>query len=276
MLKKINCLFFFTIIFFVCCSQNSIEPTVVDAKNEGTKKEEGNDSIRFVEGVFIRSGVGYQGYTQEEIDALPQFRIGSGEDNFTEAVNKAIAEASRCETNGKLGGVVVIETGDYIVGTIELKSNVHIRLEEGVVLQADQTDPAKYKVTKLVFNIGKNEPVENVSIIGKGTEENRPVISYRRESPKMKTGGARAFLLGGATNVFIQNITIQDAQTRFSGVVFSFLNKDYSDNGRANGITVDNVRQINASYGYGLIQANAGKNLLFTNLICTGGVCARI
>lgn len=269
MYKKKYCLFLFSMMFLSCFSQSSVL-----SKNKNIKKE--NDLFAFIEGVFIRPGVGYQGPNQTEIDALPRFRVGSGEGDFTKTLNNTIAKASKSKTNGKLGAVVIIEKGNYILGTINLKSNVHLRIEEGVILQADQTDPKKIKVTKLVFNIGKDENIENVSIIGRGTEKTRPVIRYKRESPDPKTGGVRAFLLGAAKNVFIQNVTIQDDQTRFSGVVFSFLHKDTSDSGRANGVTVDHVSQINASYGYGLIQANAGKNLLFTNLICSGGVCARI
>lgn len=276
MFKTISRFLFFAIIFFSCSIQSTVASTIKPLQhNKGIEEGKGNNG-EFVEGVFIRSGVGYQGYSQEEIDALQEIRVPSNTKNITEAINKAIVKASKNKSKGKQGGKVIIEKGNYVVGTIVLKSNVHIRLEEGVVLQADQTDPKKIKKAKLVFDIGRNEYVENVSIIGEGTEETRAIIGYKRESTQQKVGGSRAFRLGAAKNVFIQNVTIQDDKTRFSGVVFAFKNKDFTDEGRASNVTVDHVRQINASYGYGLIQANVGKNLLFTNLICSGGVCARI
>ncbi len=227
-------------------------------------------------GIFIRKGVGYQGPKEEDVNKLPKFYVDSNVKNFTKRTNELIRKASKSKINGIKGGVVVIKKGVYLTKELMLKSNVHIRLEPEVVLRADQRDPSKAYKTKMVFNIGRFEAVENVSIIGYGNENERPIIEYKRESAERGKGGGRGFSIGAAKNLFIQNVLIKDDETKFSGVSFSFLKNTYTDKGRANNVTVDNVEQTNASYGYGLIQSNTGKNMLFSNLKCSGGVCARI
>jgi hypothetical protein len=115
-----------------------------------------------------------------------------------------------------------------------------------------------------------------INFFGEGIEENRPSIKYVRENSAPKKGGSRAFSIGRVSNLFIQNLVIEDDQTRFSGVAFAFQKGNESASGRAIDVTVDNVQQNNASYGYGLIQANTGANMLLRNLVCSGGVAARI
>ncbi|OEK08991.1 hypothetical protein A8C32_13925 [Flavivirga aquatica] len=245
-----------------------IDEVESDASN--TSKIQGNLNS----GVFKISGVGYQGPNQTEINNLPAYVVKPG-NNVTSKINGAIIIASNSITNGKKGGRVILNAGTYVVDKINLKSNVHIVLKQGVVLRANQTDTSKKNVVKVVFGIGRGENLVNVSIVGEGKGKNRPKIKYIRESERMK-GGSRAFSIGRVFNLFIQNIVIQDDQTRFSGIAFGFKKGNITKSGRATNVTIDNVQQINASYGYGLVQANAGANMLFSNLTCSGGVTARI
>ncbi|WP_010136630.1 glycoside hydrolase family protein [Ochrovirga pacifica] len=225
-------------------------------------------------GIFKVKNVGYQGPNEKEIDQLKEFTVHPDDD--TETINKMIVKASKAQQHGKIGGKLVFEPGLYVVSGLELKSNVHIRLQPKVILEPNQSNPKHIKKAKWVFGIGKNEKVTNVSILGLGMGTERAIIRYKRESDLPKTGGARAFTIGAVTNLFVQNIWIQDDQTRFSGVAFSFQNKTYNETGCAKNVTIDYVKQTHAAFGYGLIQSNAGKNLLFSNLYSLGGVCARL
>ncbi len=241
------------------------------AKSDLPNPKEAQIITKFVPNVFRISGVGYQGPTQTEIDKLPLFTVNPG-GNSSKLINKAISDAGK----GKNGGRVIINAGTYVVDALNLKSNVHILLKSGVLLKADQQDPNRKNEVKQVFLIGTEESLENVTIIGEGEGKDRPRIKYIREDSDPKKGGTRAFSIGSVVNLFIQNLVIEDEQTRFSGVSFNFKKGDYSQNGRANNVTVDHVEQINASYGYGLIQANTGASMLLSNLVCSGGVTARI
>ncbi|WP_108740110.1 hypothetical protein [Flavobacterium faecale] len=224
-----------------------------------------------VPAIFKVAGVGYQGPSQKEIDKLPVFTVNPTE-NATKMINKAILEASK----SKNGGRVVLNPGRYVVDGLVLKSNVHILMRAGVLLRADQDDVSKRNQVKQIFEIGTEESLENVSIIGEGKGDTRARIKYVRENSDPKKGGSRAFSTGRVQNLFIQNVVIDDDQTRFSGVAFTFKKGDNSKDGCATNVTVDNVEQINALYGYGLIQANTGSNMLLSNLVCSGGVAARI
>jgi len=224
--------------------------------------------------IFKIADIGYQGPEQSEVNQLPVFKVNPKGD-ATMNINKAIAEASKSVSNGRKGGVVVINPGTYYVGELTLKSNVHMRLKPNVVIKADQTNPNQKDVVKIVFNIGGEESIENVSIIGEGKGNERPKIQYFKESERKK-GGSRAFRVGGVTNLFIQNVAINDDQTRFSGIAFGLKEGDITASGRATNVTIDNVLQTDACYGYGLVQANVGANMLLTNLLCEGGVAARI
>lgn len=263
-----------TILFFLntCLAQKYIK----FIKNDVNSTIEVNEK-ESVLGVFKVKNVGYQGYSEQEINDLPEFIVKPGK-NITQKINSIIEKASKTITNGKKGGKVVFKKGHYIVNGIHLKSNVHIRLMPNVVLEPDQSKKKDIKKAKLVFGIGRNGSLHNVSILGFGKGNEVPIIKYKRESDKPKQGGVRAFSIGPVTDLFIQNILIKDDQTRFSGVAFFQRKKKgkFTEAGRAKNVTVDLVKQTNAAYGYGLIQANAGKNLLFTNLSCSGGVCARI
>ena len=97
---------------------------------------------------------------------------GDGKTLSTEAIQKAI---DRCFEQG--GGIVTIPPGEYLTGTIILKSNVCLNLEKGSVLLGSP-DPADYIKTKPKY-IAYRTAVEtrqliyaedqiNISITGEG------------------------------------------------------------------------------------------------------------
>ncbi len=95
----------------------------------------------------------------------------------TSAIQKAIDE---CSKSG--GGRVVVPTGEFKTGSIQLKSNVHLFLEEGATLYGS-TDINDYTpITSSYVSLRTGIPtiqliyadsVENVSITGFGTIDGR-------------------------------------------------------------------------------------------------------
>jgi hypothetical protein len=94
---------------------------------------------------------------------------GDGRFLITETIQKAV---DRCSENG--GGTVVIPSGVYICGTVELKSNITLYLEQGAVLKAsgnlnDYRHNGFYhnemkQTTSLLYALGR----ENIRITGEG------------------------------------------------------------------------------------------------------------
>ncbi len=89
--------------------------------------------------------------------------VGDGKTLNSEAVQKAV---DACNANG--GGMVMIPTGVFIIGTVYLKSNVHLYLESGAILRGS-TNLADYTPYEKV-HLGMLYAVdaENITISGPG------------------------------------------------------------------------------------------------------------
>ena len=89
--------------------------------------------------------------------------IGDGKTLNTEAVQKAV---DTCNQDG--GGTVVIPTGIFIIGTVYLKSNVHLLLEPGSILRGSPnlSDYAPFNAVHYGMLYAQN--AENISITGFG------------------------------------------------------------------------------------------------------------
>lgn len=107
----------------------------------------------------------------------------------TYAIQKAIDE---CSKSG--GGRVVVPSGDFKTGSIQLKSNVHLYLEEGATLYGSTNIQDYTPITSSYVSLRTGIPtiqliyadsVENVSITGSGTIDGRgkafPKLSWNDE-----------------------------------------------------------------------------------------------
>ena len=136
--------------------------------------------------------------------------------NSTQGIQTAI---NQCAADG--GGRVVVPAGEYMIGTIVLKSNVNLHLEQGAVLYGS-TDLKQYKPMKSSYvslrtqtetvQLIYADSVENVVIDGFGTIDGRgrsfEKLSWNDE------GITRPHLLR-----FIQSrdITVKDVTLKNSG-----------------------------------------------------------
>lgn len=106
-------------------------------------------------------------------------RIGAGTDaepaRSSESVTDLFQRAlDDCHERG--GGTVAVSSGEYVIGTIRLRSNVTLRLEAGAVVKP--TMEADAYVDRHVGPDGERpflfaEGVENASIVGDGTIDGR-------------------------------------------------------------------------------------------------------
>ncbi|WP_166444642.1 glycoside hydrolase family 28 protein [Dyadobacter bucti] len=148
---------------------------------------------------------------------------GDGKTLDTEAINKAIVT---CAESG--GGRVVVPEGNYLTGTILLKSNITLYLEENATI-VGTLDIKQYKgfldnkdhkiVSKL--NLPQNrmgyiwhralvllDSVQNVTITGKGTIDGSSSTDPEGEE---KIRGPHGILIGQSKNVTITDIRIARA-----------------------------------------------------------------
>jgi len=144
---------------------------------------------------------------------------GDGATLNTVAIQKAVDACSKAG-----GGSVIIPCGRYVSGTIELRSNVCVHLEDGAVLlgstdldndfRPDETMAyQKFQDTSHSFfhhSLFFGEHLENVSFTGNGTIDMQSVwekdftrSEYRR--------GAKPVALKECKNVLVESITIKGA-----------------------------------------------------------------
>jgi len=194
---------------------------------------------------------------------------GTGDDSqiFINAINAV---------NGAGGGKVIVSAGTYRILEVYLKSNVHIEINSGANLLPISPSTS---VNNALFNADAESGIENFSVIGVGGNFNVDI------SGLVPTMRIRVINFKYCSNFKVANFNITDNFTEFSSLAFG---SNYTSTGTGvdrritsirgvpnNGI-IENITMINGHYGYGLVQTQAGKNLLFRNLNCTGGVALRL
>src|SRR5260370_16724490 len=85
--------------------------------------------------------------------------VGDGTTNSTKAIQKAM---DSCASAG--GGVVNLRPGVYVTGALFLKSNVHLRVDQGVTLLGSQTDADYPSIRTRVAGIEMKWPAALINV----------------------------------------------------------------------------------------------------------------
>ncbi|MBM4020593.1 MAG: glycoside hydrolase family 28 protein, partial [Planctomycetes bacterium] len=162
------------------------------------------------------------------------------------------------------GGTVRLPPGDYLSGTLRLRSNVTLRLDKGATLWAS-TDPADYE-GKRSGHLLLADDAEHVGLGGEGTINGQATADYGArwgapEAPAFRTG---ILLFTGCRNVSIRGVTIlySDAWT---------LHLKRCEDVTIEGVTIrNNLKRLNSDG----IDPNSCKRVRITNCdIAAGDDC---
>jgi len=163
------------------------------------------------------------------------------------------AAVDACSQAG--GGTVHFPAGDYLSGTIKLRSYVTLQLDAGATLWVS-TDPGDYE-NPLSGHLLVAEDAEHISLVGAGVIHGQGTADYgrragvREEKPSFRTG---ILLFQGCRHVTIRDVTIlySDAWTihlKRCETVFidgvSILNNYYRTN--SDGIDPNSCRDVHIS-----------------------------
>lgn len=111
--------------------------------------------------------------------------VGDGKTINTKALQNAI---DTCNKNG--GGTVLVPTGVFMMGTVNLKSNVNLHLEIGAVLKASPNINDYTPVNGVHYGIFFTENAENITISGSGNiDANGDVFFDTTKAKKIEWGG---------------------------------------------------------------------------------------
>ncbi|WP_075602830.1 T9SS type A sorting domain-containing protein [Saccharicrinis aurantiacus] len=180
----------------------------------------------------------------------------------SEVLQRAIDEVSALSN----GGRIFLPAGKYFLANVNLKSNVHLKVSpDAIIYPTERSDDKNY----FILGLGDDDKVvENVSIIGR---EGSFKVDLRVANNKNVT----PFRLKNVDNFRLENIIVKDDITKFSAIALSLAEYNGKYFSPRNGV-LKNARITNAHYGYGLVQAQVGSNILFTNLSGEGGVTLRL
>jgi len=118
--------------------------------------------------------------------------INNGRDLTTVHIQDAI---DKCFASG--GGVVLVPKGEYLVGTLNLKSNVEFRLEKGAILKAT-TDLSKYQIhNEQPAGVFYTEDSHDVSITGNGKIFGQGMEFMYKDSAKVIRGEVNKYIRQG-------------------------------------------------------------------------------
>jgi polygalacturonase len=111
--------------------------------------------------------------------------LGDGKTLNTKALQTAIDD---CNKNG--GGTVFVPTGVFIMGTVNLKSNVNLNLSSGAVLKGSPNLNDYAPVNGVHYGMFFTENSENITISGSGTiDANGDVFFDTTKAKKIEWGG---------------------------------------------------------------------------------------
>ncbi len=198
-----------------------------------------------------------EGYVVTEFGA-----VGDGKTLNTEAIQKAIDQANK---NG--GGKVIIPEGEFLSGSIILKSNVELHLEEGAVLLGT-TDPHAYITLKRWKAFVMADGQTNIAITGKGTidGQGREVAlnvdslyyigelgpkhyNLRRKRPNEYVRPQNIEIVS-CKNVLVNGITVKDAASwvqtyeHCENVVIDGIKVDSDAYWNNDGMDIDNCKNV--------------------------------
>jgi polygalacturonase len=219
---------------------------------------------------------------------------GDGKNLDSKAINKAIDSAA-----GAGGGMVYLPAGNYLSGSIHLKSNISLYLDQGATIIATDQDPGsaydqeEQTVNTIYQDSGHShfhnallwgENIHDVSILGPGTiwgkglikdykkgskEANKSLVLYNCRNVIIRDvtflhGGWFAILATGVDNLTIDNLKID-------------TNRDGMDIDCCRNVRVSNC-SVNSPYDdgiclkstYALGFARATENVTITNCQVSG------
>ena len=211
-------------------------------------------------------------YSGNTYNAVKDFNISNkGIISTREHLQKAIDEIS-----SKGGGTLIFPAGKYLMETVLMKSNVHLKFNPNALLLCGKPSTKSTKGLNMVmFFFGKDDELcENASI------ECTDLTKHFTVKVSDELWGFRFATFQKAKHFFLSGLTVLDNYSVYSSITFSSTKKTPENIknhfvGATDGIITD-VAIYKGNFGYGTIQAQAAQNVRFYNLYGEGGVTLRL
>lgn len=211
-------------------------------------------------------------YIGKTYNAVQDFNISNkGNVNTKQPLQKAIDKLSL-----QGGGTLIFPSGKYLMSSVIMKSNVHLKFSPNALLLCGETDSKSKKGLNMVmFFFGKDDELcENASI---ECTDNKKHFTVKVAD---KLWGFRFVTFQKAKHFLLSGLTVLDNYSVYSSVTFSSTDKTAKNvknnfSGATDGVITD-VSIYKGNFGYGNVQAQSAQNVRFYNLYGEGGVTLRL
>lgn len=260
--KLKNSFLVLTVFFYVACSESKSEELVTEDPITGEEeKEEGiveEEVLVLSEDDFFTSPSSFA--------VIKNLVTDYGADTVFSTDDSEILQTAINDISVKGGGKLIIPSGNFSFAEINMNSNVHIVVDDSAVFRpTDRSTQKNYAI----FSFGNTGPtIENVSMTCSSGNQ------FKIDLTQTNNPNVTVFRLNRVNNFLLSCFEIDDVLTKFSAIATGIAEYDNNWYWPHNGV-VKNAKTNNADYGYGLVQSQAGTNILFKDLDGTGGVTLR-
>ncbi|WP_346881141.1 T9SS type A sorting domain-containing protein [uncultured Algibacter sp.] len=178
------------------------------------------------------------------------------------------------ETSRSGGGTIYLMPhkgkSTFYFNNVIFKSNIHLKIDPRVTII---NLPVSRNTT--VFNIGDSGPVENIAITSLKENSTKKSDAFKVELQGKFDTAVSLIALRNVKNFKVSSINIKDNYTKFNNIVMNLPKSRIKTQIATKGI-VQNIYTVNNHVGYGAIQTQSAKTVLFKNINCTGGTALRI
>lgn len=214
----------------------------------------------------------YIGLVDQTVDLVADYGLawdpvngadGSDTANDTIALQAAIDDMTLLPNGGK----VTIPAGTFYLDTVLMKSNVHLEIDSGATLVA-ASEGIMFRMGLAAKGADALTTITNTSIRGVGGR-------YTVDGSWIAPSNKFSFVIcNNVDNFMVSDFYMIDNYTVFSAIMTSMATHDDQYFVARNGV-MKNCHMINAHFGYGMVQAWAGHNMLYKDLSGVGGITLR-
>lgn len=273
-LWKVYLMIVFSIILIACSSNSNEDDVQQEAPIEENESEENNNN----DNLF------YSGETTTD-------RLSDNEDRFY--TNKIPSKEVVANLNGNCslqdsellnqeiytlseagGGVIRITKGTYCFAEVVLRSNIHLKIDADVTIKPNLEGWPSGKNLRM-FLVGEDFYVENVAITNSDEDNDDRNTWFKADIPQGDYGGVRFIEFSNVENFKFSGMSLTDSYSRFSNIVLNLPSNENVDEIPKKGV-IKNVVMTGMHVGYGVVQMQSGKSVLYKNLDGQGGVTLRV
>lgn len=273
---KVN-LKFQTLIFLVicclfayCCSSDTISEDTSEEENPIDNEEE-NDLVFAGETTTDRLTDNEDRFYENKI---PSTEVIANLNGNCSPLDSDLLNQQILDVSNSGGGVIRITSGTYCFTEVHLRSNIHIKIESGVIIKPDLVGWPSGKNLRM-FLVGEDFYVENVAITNVDEDSQDSATWFKANIPEGDYGGVRFVEFGNVENFKFSGMSLTDAYSRFSNIVLNLPASENVVEISRQGLIKD-VVMTGMHVGYGVVQMQSGKTVLYKNLDGQGGVTLRV